>query len=132
MLKDVGDQLLALETPRPPFEGPVPAEKESHWVKPELVAGFRYKEVTGDGLLRQPVFLRFREDKKAEECVIPAQGTRDEGGAEEPVPEAARSSSAIARPAVQFTNLGKVFWPEERSEERRVGKECRSRWSPYH
>ena len=27
------------------------------------------------------------------------------------------------------------FWEEyvpERSEERRVGKECRSRWSPYH
>src|SRR5258706_16206546 len=27
-----------------------------------------------------------------------------------------------------------VVWPylEKRSEERRVGKECRSRWSPYH
>src|SRR2546426_7695188 len=24
------------------------------------------------------------------------------------------------------------FFPEVRSEERRVGKECRSRWSPYH
>ena len=24
------------------------------------------------------------------------------------------------------------FWKEQRSEERRVGKECRSRWSPYH
>ena len=23
-------------------------------------------------------------------------------------------------------------WTEGRSEERRVGKECRSRWSPYH
>ena len=23
-------------------------------------------------------------------------------------------------------------WPHRRSEERRVGKECRSRWSPYH
>ena len=23
-------------------------------------------------------------------------------------------------------------WPYNRSEERRVGKECRSRWSPYH
>ena len=23
-------------------------------------------------------------------------------------------------------------WTAERSEERRVGKECRSRWSPYH
>ena len=26
----------------------------------------------------------------------------------------------------------KVTWPLMRSEERRVGKECRSRWSPYH
>src|SRR2546430_2203746 len=24
------------------------------------------------------------------------------------------------------------FWVTPRSEERRVGKECRSRWSPYH
>src|SRR5260370_36274761 len=24
------------------------------------------------------------------------------------------------------------LWLSERSEERRVGKECRSRWSPYH
>ena len=24
------------------------------------------------------------------------------------------------------------WWDELRSEERRVGKECRSRWSPYH
>ena len=27
---------------------------------------------------------------------------------------------------------GKVGETAERSEERRVGKECRSRWSPYH
>ena len=26
----------------------------------------------------------------------------------------------------------KVQFAEVRSEERRVGKECRSRWSPYH
>src|SRR3989442_7279525 len=25
-----------------------------------------------------------------------------------------------------------VAWGDNRSEERRVGKECRSRWSPYH
>ena len=25
-----------------------------------------------------------------------------------------------------------VLNPQTRSEERRVGKECRSRWSPYH
>ena len=27
---------------------------------------------------------------------------------------------------------GTVTEVEDRSEERRVGKECRSRWSPYH
>src|SRR5467141_1268836 len=110
-LKDVGDQLLALETPRPPFEGPVPAEKESHWVKPELVAEVRYKEVTGDGLLRQPVFLRFRDDKKPEECVIRDAGSemRD---ADAP-PSATHPASRLPPPEVQFTNLGKVFWPEE-------------------
>jgi len=30
----------------------------------------------------------------------------------------------------RFRQLGE--WSETRSEERRVGKECRSRWSPYH
>src|SRR5260221_11232479 len=33
-----------------------------------------------------------------------------------------------ATKAVIFTE----FIPTQRSEERRVGKECRSRWSPYH
>src|ERR1043165_10311883 len=34
----------------------------------------------------------------------------------------------VARPEGPF----EVPLVEERSEERRVGKECRSRWSPYH
>src|SRR6266545_1125282 len=40
---------------------------------------------------------------------------------------------------VSFDQLLEVFWAmhdptqvDRRSEERRVGKECRSRWSPYH
>src|SRR5256885_7825361 len=34
----------------------------------------------------------------------------------------------------RFAVLGRGVpaWPNLRSEERRVGKECRSRWSPYH
>jgi len=31
-----------------------------------------------------------------------------------------------------FLVFARVFQPKDRSEERRVGKECRSRWSPYH
>jgi bifunctional non-homologous end joining protein LigD len=108
MLKDVGDQLLALEIPRPPFEGPIPAEKASHWVKPELVAEVRYKEVTGDGLLRQPVFLRFRDDKKPEECVIEKRGEMSVVDAGSRPDE-----THTTHHAVQFTNLDKVFWPDE-------------------
>ena len=34
---------------------------------------------------------------------------------------------------VSFGVLAATFdYPDIRSEERRVGKECRSRWSPYH
>ena len=36
----------------------------------------------------------------------------------------------------KFDKDGYLFFPKlfnsDRSEERRVGKECRSRWSPYH
>ena len=28
--------------------------------------------------------------------------------------------------------VGRILLENNRSEERRVGKECRSRWSPYH
>ena len=33
--------------------------------------------------------------------------------------------------AAAMTGCG-IYKPYTRSEERRVGKECRSRWSPYH
>src|SRR2546423_2177559 len=44
-------------------------------------------------------------------------------------------SDPTSRPRVGFVGLGIMGQPmarNARSEERRVGKECRSRWSPYH
>ena len=49
-------------------------------------------------------------------------------------------SGTSRKPLSEAVNLRSVFFPAysrrtilpTRSEERRVGKECRSRWSPYH
>ena len=52
----------------------------------------------------------------------------------ETIPKAGNIASYIQRnsqyPIYQNTDI--VYFDEARSEERRVGKECRSRWSPYH
>ena len=39
------------------------------------------------------------------------------------------TGSALPKKVVSNDDLAQVM---DRSEERRVGKECRSRWSPYH
>ena len=40
--------------------------------------------------------------------------------------------SAIKKDNAKFNEKMTVQIKDGRSEERRVGKECRSRWSPYH
>ena len=40
--------------------------------------------------------------------------------------------SVVWAVASGFAHLPVIYRYAERSEERRVGKECRSRWSPYH
>jgi len=54
------------------------------------------------------------------------------------------TKASAAGPMVAWSHIGKPKWTprryetltdegyRRRSEERRVGKECRSRWSPYH
>jgi bifunctional non-homologous end joining protein LigD len=39
-----------------------------HWVEPELVVEVKYTLITSEGRLRQPVFLRVRDDKTVEEA----------------------------------------------------------------
>ena len=46
--------------------------------------------------------------------------------------EMAMDDSTATRFVETFCQFQKEIWALGRSEERRVGKECRSRWSPYH
>src|SRR5437773_4317154 len=66
-LNDVSAALEQGIRPRPAFAGPVPQDAGHTWVEPALIAEVRYKEWTDEGLLRQPVFVRFRDDKPVTE-----------------------------------------------------------------
>lgn len=52
-------------TPKPP----VSPGRVTHWVDPQVVVEIRYTLVTTEGRLRQPVFVRVREDKTADEAM---------------------------------------------------------------
>lgn len=47
------------------FADPVQTQERAHWVRPELVIEVRFTEWTSDALLRHPVYLGLRTDKKA-------------------------------------------------------------------
>ncbi len=97
-VKQARAELLPLRIGKPTCKGPVPTGAGHTWVEPRLVVEVRYKEITEEGLLRQPTFLRFRTDKTPAEC-------------NEPLPILA-APPPVAR-EVPFSNLGKIFWPEE-------------------
>src|SRR5262249_43598718 len=64
-LDRVASLLGARETSKSPFDDPFKTSEPAHWVKPTLVVEIRFTEWTSDGLLRQPVYLGTRDDKKA-------------------------------------------------------------------
>jgi len=59
----------SLVQPTPSVVDP-PREKHITYVAPRLVAQVTFQEWTGDGKLRQPVFLGLRDDKDPHECVL--------------------------------------------------------------
>jgi bifunctional non-homologous end joining protein LigD len=77
-----------------------------------LIAEVRYKEWTDEGLLRQPVFVRFRDDKPIAEAAIRGKGNGEKGNGGELEPAIPHSPVPIPR-EVKFSNLDKVFWPDE-------------------
>ena len=110
-LEDVSAALERSVRPTPAFSGPVPQDSGHTWVEPTLIAEVRYKEWTDEGLLRQPVFVRFRDDKPITE--IAKRDARGEIRDAEPPVAIAHPASRLSHPEVKFSNLAKVFWPDE-------------------
>ena len=56
------------DCPLPEVPPASPGGRMVHWVEPELVVEVKYTLITSEGRLRQPVFLRVRDDKTVEEA----------------------------------------------------------------
>jgi bifunctional non-homologous end joining protein LigD len=106
-LAELHGELAGIERAEPPCPVPASQRRGGRWVEPRLVCEVRYAEITAQGLLRQPVFLRRRDDKAARECRHPGRDAANTGGQE------AHPESPEQERKVPFTNLSKVFWPAE-------------------
>jgi bifunctional non-homologous end joining protein LigD len=72
--------LKPIEVAMSPFAGKVPTNERPHWVQPALVAQVRFTEWTADGILRHPVYLGLRDDKKAETVTRERKKTKSRVG----------------------------------------------------
>jgi bifunctional non-homologous end joining protein LigD len=66
-LKTMYAKLKSLARKASPFEEKIVVNSPVTWVEPVLVCNVKYTEVTQDGILRHPVFMGLRIDKKPEE-----------------------------------------------------------------
>lgn len=97
--------LKPLVTTHSPFSVTPKTNMPATWVKPKIVAQVKFSEWTRDGVMRQPIFLGLREDKKPEdvkqEQIIRVQSKKDD----EP--------TLPIKTKAQLSNLDKIFWPQE-------------------
>ncbi len=63
------ERLAPLRIDAPPLEVTRDQAAGVTWVRPEVVVEVEYAQITADGSLRAPVFLRLREDKAPEDVV---------------------------------------------------------------
>ena len=89
--------------------------RETTRLNPRLIAEVKFSEWTKDGVLRAPVFLRLREDKKPEECVKEADNPMKTSTAIEIVDKrnqiADNKNDKINTPSTAtITNPKKVYW----------------------
>jgi bifunctional non-homologous end joining protein LigD len=141
-LTALASRLGGMRTNDPPFTIDVAkAQKNSHWVRPELVAEVEFTEWTRDGGIRHPSFKGLREDKPAEDVTaeVPVKATDVDMAASAPAPAGGHAgagraaATAATEPAaaghgagatraataangsqingVAITHPDRVFWP---------------------
>src|SRR6516162_10847725 len=82
-------------------------------------------------VIESQIFLFFFFSSRRRHTRLQGDWCSDVCSSDLPAPHTTRRRTARRRPAGSRP-AGRGGSPGARSEERRVGKECRSRWSPYH
>jgi bifunctional non-homologous end joining protein LigD len=122
---------------KPSRFNPRPAKAKAVWLKPKLVCEVSYAEMTSDGVMRHPSFEGMRTDKKAKDVVREIASDTTSTVEKETV-----ASKALKKPAgkgerktllnptdetqvrpvagheIKFTNLSKLYWPEDKVTKR--------------
>jgi bifunctional non-homologous end joining protein LigD len=109
-----------------PFDEKPELNNPATWVEPRLVAELKFHSWTGDGHLREPIFLRLRDDIDAK-SIRRGEGTRVESAA----PARARPVSEVetilaqldnrkndfpllvGEHRIKLTHLDRVYWPAD-------------------
>lgn len=137
-LDNIYTKLKEMITDKCPIKYVPYTNRDPIWIRPELVAEIKYTGWTNDRIMRAPIFIRFREDKKPEECIIEDERHVEEvvvtnadvqsGEAfkqkmtvrltnnDEQKKDTNLSSHSLSSTSSSsysgFSNLGKVFWPK--------------------
>jgi bifunctional non-homologous end joining protein LigD len=127
-LQEMSKLFKPLIQKKSPFDELFKTNTPATWLKPVLVCEIKYTEWTNDGHLRHPVFLRLRDDKKANEITMDAiKPIKKEAIKEDPIKTKKKNSKersyisenqnektiSFGKIDVKITNVQKIFWPEE-------------------
>ena len=61
--REIVRRLSRIERATPPVTAPAAVRRDARWVTPKLVGEISYRELTSDGIFRQPVWRGWRTDK---------------------------------------------------------------------
>ncbi len=114
------ERMKPLVTSRCPFAERPDMLRDAVWIRPELVCQVKFANWTEDRRLRAPVYLGFRDDVSAADCVFEGEaGPAAAGGAAFDVPPpllappAEKAIVEVEGRRLSFTNLNKLYYPKD-------------------
>ncbi len=120
-LKEIYELLKPLIQKQSPFKEIVKTNAPVTWVKPQLVCEIKHTEFTKGGTMRHPIFLRIRDDKKANDITmdvtkkISPKKVATKVSVKKTILKINEGRTLFfGKINVNVTNLSKIFWTKEK------------------